>query len=56
MGQLNFCGWSDITCILHFSGSPREYLEHYIFPWLLPALEDMLRQAKKEKCLEVSMS
>ncbi|CAC5409349.1 IQ domain-containing protein K [Mytilus coruscus] len=32
--------------------SPREYLEHYVFPWLLPALEDMLRQAKKEKCLE----
>lgn len=32
--------------------TPREYLEHYVFPWLLPALEDMLRQAKKEKCLE----
>jgi hypothetical protein len=38
---------------IFISGSPREYLEHYIFPWLLPALEEMLRQAKKEKCLEV---
>ena len=37
------------------TGSPREYLEHYVFPWLLPALEDMLRQAKKEKCLEVGL-
>ncbi|XP_060074858.1 IQ domain-containing protein K-like [Ylistrum balloti] len=32
--------------------NPREYLEHYVFPVLLPALEEMLRQAKKEKCLE----
>ncbi|XP_013379952.1 IQ domain-containing protein K [Lingula anatina] len=31
---------------------PREYLEHYVFPVLLPALEEMLKQAKKEKCFE----
>lgn len=31
---------------------PREYLEHYIFPVLLPALEEMLREAKTEKCFE----
>ena len=36
-----------------FSGSPTEFLEHYIFPILLPALEDMLRAAKLEKCFEV---
>lgn len=41
------------TIWIKFLGTPREYLEHYVFPWLLPALEDMLRQAKKEKCLEV---
>jgi hypothetical protein len=29
-----------------------EYLQYYIFPTLLPALEEMLRQAKLEKCLE----
>lgn len=39
-----------------FSGTPTEYLEHYVFPVLLPALEEMLRQAKKEKCLEVKCS
>lgn len=32
--------------------SPREYLEHYVFPVLLPALEELLRQAKIEKCFE----
>lgn len=44
-----------LPCIFWFivAGSPREYLEHYVFPILLPALEEMLRQAKKEKCLEV---
>jgi hypothetical protein len=36
-----------------FSGSPRDYLEAYIFPVLLPALEEMLKQAKTEKCFEV---
>ncbi|XP_064618066.1 IQ domain-containing protein K-like [Liolophura sinensis] len=30
----------------------REYLEHYIFPILLPGLEEMLKQAKLEKCFE----
>jgi len=35
------------------SGSPTDYLEHYIFPFLLPALEEMLKEAKKEKCFEV---
>ena len=39
---------------IYIAGTPREYLEHFVFPWLLPALEDMLRQAKKEKCLEVN--
>ncbi|KAK2166746.1 hypothetical protein NP493_1308g01035 [Ridgeia piscesae] len=32
--------------------SPTDYLEHYIFPFLLPALEEMLKEAKKEKCFE----
>ncbi|XP_060553480.1 IQ domain-containing protein K-like [Ruditapes philippinarum] len=32
--------------------SPREYLQHYVFPVLVPAMEEMLRQAKKEKCFE----
>ncbi|EOB02020.1 IQ domain-containing protein K [Anas platyrhynchos] len=33
--------------------SPREYLEYYIFPVLLPGLAELLHQAKKEKCFEV---
>ncbi|KAF6023257.1 IQCK [Bugula neritina] len=32
--------------------SPRVYLEHYVFPHLLPAMEAMLILAKKEKCFE----
>ncbi|XP_052261930.1 IQ domain-containing protein K-like isoform X2 [Dreissena polymorpha] len=32
--------------------SPSEYLELYVFPVLLPAIERMLEQAKKEKCFE----
>ncbi|XP_072916660.1 IQ domain-containing protein K isoform X2 [Hemitrygon akajei] len=32
--------------------SPRQYLEHYIFPVLLPGLFETLTQAKKEKCFE----
>ncbi|XP_067938167.1 IQ domain-containing protein K-like [Watersipora subatra] len=32
--------------------SPREYLEHYVFPHLLPALEAMLVSAKQERCFE----
>ncbi|CAH1794796.1 unnamed protein product [Owenia fusiformis] len=31
---------------------PREYLEHYIFPYLLPGMELMLAEAKREKCFE----
>ncbi|XP_069839871.1 IQ domain-containing protein K isoform X1 [Dendropsophus ebraccatus] len=30
--------------------SPREYLESYIFPVLLPGMAEMLAEAKKEKC------
>ncbi|XP_066432353.1 IQ domain-containing protein K isoform X2 [Eleutherodactylus coqui] len=30
--------------------SPREYLENYIFPVLLPGMAEMLAEAKKEKC------
>uniref|UniRef100_A0A8C4PCB3 IQ motif containing K n=1 Tax=Dromaius novaehollandiae TaxID=8790 RepID=A0A8C4PCB3_DRONO len=33
--------------------SPREYLEYYIFPILLPGMAELLHQAKKEKCFEV---
>ncbi|CAL1530802.1 unnamed protein product [Lymnaea stagnalis] len=29
-----------------------DYLNHYIYPWLLPALEAMLKKAKLEKCFE----
>nr|XP_005999699.1 PREDICTED: IQ domain-containing protein K isoform X2 [Latimeria chalumnae] len=32
--------------------SPQEYLEHHIFPVLLPGMAEMLQQAKKEKCFE----
>ncbi|XP_042336796.1 IQ domain-containing protein K [Sceloporus undulatus] len=32
--------------------SPREFLEHYIFPVLLPGIAELLLQAKKEKCFE----
>lgn len=32
--------------------TPTAYLNHYVFPTLLPALEAMLRQAKQEKCFE----
>ncbi|XP_038275825.1 IQ domain-containing protein K isoform X2 [Dermochelys coriacea] len=32
--------------------SPREYLEYYIFPVLLPGMAELLHQAKKEKCFE----
>lgn len=31
---------------------PREYLEYYVFPYLLPAIAEMLKQAKEEKCFE----
>ncbi|NXM73318.1 IQCK protein, partial [Serilophus lunatus] len=32
--------------------SPRQYLEHYIFPVLLPGLAELLQQAGKENCFE----
>ncbi|XP_069760974.1 IQ domain-containing protein K [Narcine bancroftii] len=34
------------------SCSPRQYLEDYIFPVLLPGLFETLKQAKKENCFE----
>ncbi|KAL0617661.1 IQ domain-containing protein K [Plecturocebus cupreus] len=34
------------------SGSPKEYLETFIFPVLLPGMASLLHQAKKEKCFE----
>jgi len=34
-------------------GTPREYLQHYVFPILLPALEDLLQEAKAHRCFEV---
>nr|XP_033696734.1 IQ domain-containing protein K isoform X5 [Tursiops truncatus] len=33
-------------------GSPKEYLETFIFPVLLPGMASLLHQAKKEKCFE----
>lgn len=39
--------------ILFLPGSPTEYLQNYVFPTLIPAMERMLEQAKKEKCFEV---
>ncbi|BFZ18146.1 hypothetical protein BsWGS_21184 [Bradybaena similaris] len=35
-----------------FICSPTEYLNYYVFPWLLPALEAMMKEAKMEKCFE----
>ncbi|XP_070340939.1 IQ domain-containing protein K isoform X6 [Equus asinus] len=32
--------------------SPREFLETFIFPILLPGMTNLLHQAKKEKCFE----
>ncbi|PAA76043.1 hypothetical protein BOX15_Mlig034415g3, partial [Macrostomum lignano] len=32
--------------------SPREYLEHYVFPTLLPAMEAMLQTAGEERCFD----
>nr|KAF6440807.1 IQ motif containing K [Rousettus aegyptiacus] len=34
--------------------SPKEYLETFIFPILLPGMASLLHQAKKEKCFETS--
>ena len=38
------------------TGSPREYLEAYVFPVLLPAIEQMLIAAKENKVFEVCLS
>ncbi|CAH6793007.1 Iqck [Phodopus roborovskii] len=35
--------------------SPRDYLEMFIFPVLLPGMANLLHQAKREKCFEVSV-
>ncbi|KAM3826572.1 IQ domain-containing protein K [Vipera latastei] len=32
--------------------TPREFLECYIFPVLLPGMVELLHQAKKERCFE----
>lgn len=39
-------------CVV-FSGPPREYLEYYIFPALLPGMAELLHRAQEEKCFEV---
>ncbi|XP_030703021.1 IQ domain-containing protein K isoform X4 [Globicephala melas] len=39
--------WEEIC-----EGSPKEYLETFIFPVLLPGMASLLHQAKKEKCFE----
>lgn len=36
-----------------FSGPPREYLEYYVFPVLLPGMAELLHRAQEEKCFEV---
>uniref|UniRef100_A0A8D0GKZ2 IQ motif containing K n=1 Tax=Sphenodon punctatus TaxID=8508 RepID=A0A8D0GKZ2_SPHPU len=33
-------------------GSPRKFLECYIFPVLLPGMAELLHQAEKERCFE----
>ncbi|XP_049645169.1 IQ domain-containing protein K isoform X2 [Suncus etruscus] len=32
--------------------SPREYLEVFVFPTLLPGMENLLQQAEREKCFQ----
>ena len=41
--------------ILSMIGRPREYLEAYVFPVLLPAIEQMLIAAKENKVFEVCL-
>uniref|UniRef100_A0A8B9NTP9 IQ motif containing K n=1 Tax=Apteryx owenii TaxID=8824 RepID=A0A8B9NTP9_APTOW len=43
---------SQVKTVLFYPGSPREYLEYYIFPVLLPGMAELLHQAEKEKCFE----
>ena len=42
----------DFHCYIFYVGPPREYLENYVFPYLLPAIEAMLVNAKKARCFE----
>lgn len=42
--------------IFTITGSPREYLDAYMFPVLLPAIEQMLVAAKENKVFEVCFS
>ena len=44
-----------LFCFLLITGSPREYLEAYLFPVLLPAIEQMLKAAKENKVFEVCL-
>lgn len=43
-----------VGIFLFVLGSPKEYLETFVFPILLPGIASLLHQAKKEKCFEVS--
>ena len=44
-----------MVLIVLITGSPREYLEAYMFPVLLPAIEQMLKAAKENKVFEVCL-
>ncbi len=33
--------------------SEKEFIEHFVFPTLLPALEKMLAEAEKKNCFKV---
>uniref|UniRef100_A0A8C8XU15 IQ motif containing K n=1 Tax=Panthera leo TaxID=9689 RepID=A0A8C8XU15_PANLE len=48
LGHLGF----SVGFFLFGLGSPKEYLETFIFPVLLPGMASLLHQAKKEKCFE----
>ena len=54
----NVLVWKNLLNMFSFSlipGTPTQYLNTYIYPTLLPALEAMLKQAKLEKCFEVGL-
>lgn len=42
-----------VSVCLFILGSPREYLEVFVFPTLLPGMESLLQQAEREKCFQV---
>ncbi|KAM4697379.1 IQ domain-containing protein K [Rhinophrynus dorsalis] len=46
-GTLDFSPLTD-----HKTCSPRQYIENYIFPVLLPGMAELLNEAKKEKCFQ----